>query len=331
MLPTSIRGVSRLPPAAASARLPVIFSPAYDCPEATSYPSTRKQAVVRRRLDEPDFSGRCEFIEGTPATAEQLALCHDPAYIRAVLDGAPQHLAESQGFDWSPAFARSVLAVNGGHLAACRLALERGLVLHLASGAHHARRESGFGFCTFNYLVWCPLALMNEARIARVLIVDLDTHQGDGAWLLTRKDRRFRCFDISGSSMGVPPHHEADGDYWLVGRDDFSREYFECLDPLPDVLDCFKPDLVEYQAGMDCYASDPMAHGVGLNRDGLRRRDRRVIRECRQRNIPTVVNLAGGYTTLDEVAELHLGTVCACLDAMHQRTNPPLDRKPHPV
>lgn len=260
---------------------------------------------------------RCSFHEGEPAFAAQIGLVHTPEYVRAILTGEPRALAESQEFQWSEKFACSVLAVNGGHLLACRLALEEGLSFHLASGGHHAHAGHGSGYCTFNYLAWCPMALMNEGLIQRVLIVDLDTHQGDGNWTLTRTDRRFRCFDISGCSMGVPPHHGEDGDYWLIrGRDSFGAKYMGCLAKLSEVMDRFRPDLVEYQAGMDVWESDPMMGGVGLSSAEIRKRDREVIGLCVRKKVPVVVNLAGGYSEMGVTVRLHFGTFLACMNGM---------------
>jgi len=302
--------------------LPVIYSPDYDCPEATTLLSTRKQAVVFDLIHASDLAKGCSFLEGEPATADQLQLIHTRKYVEAFLAGTPRGLAQSQRFDWSPKFARSVLAVNGGHLLACRQALQNGLSFHLASGAHHARAECGSDFCTFNYLAWCPKFMMQEGEIERTLIVDLDTHQGDGNWLLTRDDPRFRCFDISGCSMDVPPHHVADGDYWLIGKDRFSARYFEALKRLPCIIDDFKPDLIQFQAGMDCYEKDPMMDGNGgLTAEELARRDRFVIESCRERRLPLVVNLAGGYCDMKTTAKLHFQTFLICLASISGSPN----------
>lgn len=289
-------------------KLPVIYSPAYDCPEATDLPSTRKQALLHDMIRGSGMSEGCQFLTPEPADTGHLRLAHTEEYIHAFLTGEPRALAESQGFHWSEKFRDSVLAVNGGHLLACKVALDKGVAFHLASGAHHARRERGSGYCTFNYLAWCSLQLLQEQKLQRVLIVDLDTHQGDGTYTLTRDNPNTRCFDISGGDMGVPPHHESDGDYWLLGRESFSERYFEALGKLPAVLDAFEPDLVQYQAGMDCYEGDPVMEGVGLTKKELSDRDRIVIEMCREKGTPLVVNLAGGYCGLETVAQLHFQT-----------------------
>jgi acetoin utilization deacetylase AcuC-like enzyme len=130
----------------------------------------------------------------------QIAQVHDPAYVKAVRTGSPRNVVESEGFRWSPRFATSVVHIWEGHLKSCRLALDVGLVMHPVSGAHHADRESGSGFCTFNFLVGGGLALLQEGRIDRVAVIDLDAHQGDGTWRMVAGDERFGLFDISGGS-----------------------------------------------------------------------------------------------------------------------------------
>ena len=134
--------------------------------------STLKQArVVRAALDEGLLDIR-EVPFDSDATWTDIACVHAAEYVRAVRTGVPRALAESQGFDWSPAFAEAVALIWNGHIAACRLALGEPVIFHPVSGAHHAGRRHGTGFCTFNFLVGAGRRLLDAGLVRRVLVID---------------------------------------------------------------------------------------------------------------------------------------------------------------
>jgi len=249
---------------------------------------------------------------------------HDPRYVQAVLTGTPKRLAESQGFTWSPAFAESVLRIWSGHLAACRLALEEGLVLHPVSGAHHARRETGSGFCSWNFLVGAGTRMLSDGVVKRVAVIDLDAHQGDGTYALTKSNGNFSIFDLGANWVGVFENQRH-----LFADPADRQAYFGELAKLPAWLDRVRPDLVQYQAGMDPFEQDPVGGIPGMTEEALRERDRFVIHELRTRGIPTVVNFAGGYRP-GATEQLHLGTIetMAAMPGVLARERPsqPADR-----
>src|SRR5207253_5611435 len=129
----------------------VYYSPGY-VGSGYAFDTTRKARWVADSLPESPVPG-IELAAPVPLTREQVAEVHDPDYVRAVETGVPRDLAESQGFDWDPGLWPMVLATNGGAVAAARAALEQGVAGSLSSGLHHARRDRGAGFCTFNGLV----------------------------------------------------------------------------------------------------------------------------------------------------------------------------------
>jgi acetoin utilization deacetylase AcuC-like enzyme len=231
---------------------------------------------------------------------------HAGWYVDAVRTGEPLDLAQSQGFAWSPAFADSVARIWSGHVAACRLALARKLSFHPASGAHHAREKQGSGFCTFNYLVGAGKQLAEEGLVERVLVLDLDTHQGNGTFELSASDERFSLFDVGGASFGVNPREKGRHFIRLVKNE---KEYFAALEKLPAFLDAHRPSLIQYQAGMDCHESDPLGGVKGMTAERLAERDRMVFELAKARGIPICFNLAGGYQEDGTTVGLHIETV----------------------
>jgi acetoin utilization deacetylase AcuC-like enzyme len=273
------------------------------CTDAASTNSTTKQrTVVGLAMAEQLLELRAAPFDAGAAWAH-IATVHDPAFVEAVRTGRPLGLAQSQGFTWSPEFATAVARIWSGHIAACRMALGAGTVLHPVSGAHHAGFARGSGFCTFNYLVGAARALLADG-LERVAIVDLDAHQGDGTLELALREPGIALFDIAGSRWCQAPNNGR-VEYHLA-RD--AAAYRAALDRLPLFLDRVRPQLVQYQAGMDPFEDDGVGGIDGVDEAFLTERDRFVIEQVRSRGIPLVVNLAGGYVR--GVSErLHLNTI----------------------
>lgn len=289
--------------ARADASIPTIWSPEY-CVAAAPLSSTMKQTeVVHLALAEGLLDLREAHYD--PALVwRDIGRVHARRYIEAVRTGEPRDLAESQWFDWSPAFADSVARIWTGHRAASRLALVEGLVLHPVSGSHHARHDHGAAFCTFAFVVGASLGLLDEGQVERVLLLDLDAHYGDGHDALTSDDARFAHFDIATSGRRHV-RRETRG-VWVETPS--TVHYLDTLsDELPALLDRVQPDLVQYLAGVDCYEGDDLGGIPGMTAARLRDRDRFVLRELARRRLPTVISLAGGYSP--EFAELHVRTV----------------------
>ena len=245
--------------------------------------------MVRLALDEGLLD-----VRGVPfderETWADIATVHDPAYVDAVRTGNPLHLARSQGFEWSRAQAGAVALIWNGHIAACRLARSEGMVFHPVSGAHHAGSARGSGFCTFNFLAGAARAMLREG-LRQVAVVDLDYHQGNGTYELEAHNPGVALFDIAGERW-IDTRNDDRIEYHLV-RD--QAAYREALGRLPAYLDRVKPDLVQYQAGMDPFEEDPIGGIPGVSEAFLRWRDAFVVSQVRRRGIPLVVNLAGGY------------------------------------
>jgi len=288
-------------------RILTVWNKGYYCPEASNHLGTRKhREIVERALAEDLIELHEDTAFDEDSTWRAIAGVHDPAYVEAVRTGEPRSLAESQSFSWSPKLAQAVALIWSGHLLACRLALKSGLAFHPASGAHHATRAKGGGFCTFNDLVGSGRTLVADGTLSRVLIVDLDTHQGNGTWDLAKEDPRIALYDISGASFEVP-EVETDRLFFRLVRG--AESYFRMLEKLPQLLSSFRPELVQYLAGMDCHQHDDMGGIPGMTAERLAERDGFVLEAARQARVPLVLSPAGGYQKTGATVRLHLQTL----------------------
>jgi acetoin utilization deacetylase AcuC-like enzyme len=287
----SSRGLALSPPRSRK----VFYLPAY-ASAGYKFETTRKSRWIAESLAATPIPGLSLAAHQAITEAELLAV-HDLAYVTAVRTGEPRALAESQGFDWDPALWTMVLASNGGVLAAIDAALDDGVAGALASGLHHARRDRGAGFCTFNGLALGVRHAQSRGK-GRVLVLDLDAHCGGGTYSLIGHLEGVRHIDVSVSAYdGYTPtgDHRLD----LVKR---AEDYLPTVERRLQELDASPFDLCLYNAGMDPFEGCAIGGMDGMTRAILEARERMVFDWCRRRKIPVAFVLAGGYLgpSLDE-------------------------------
>ncbi|MBX3609916.1 MAG: histone deacetylase [Hydrogenophaga sp.] len=254
----------------------------------------------RLALDLPEVN----LSEALPATDGELALVHTPSYIQAVATGtlAPTMQREI-GFPWSPAMAeRARRSVGASVLAARRvMAQGGGVAANLAGGTHHAYADKGGGFCVFNDFAVAARLMQAEylrrhgsRAPLRVVIVDLDVHQGNGTARIFANDASVFTLSLHGAKNFPFRKEPSDLDVELPdGTGD--HDYLHALDLALDELDRrFEPGLVMYLAGADPHEGDRLGR-LKLSFDGLEARDRRVMDWAWQRSLPLVMAMGGGY------------------------------------
>jgi acetoin utilization deacetylase AcuC-like enzyme len=248
--------------------------------------------------------------EPPAATDEELARAHDPAYIEAVTTGTLDERAMRRiGFPWSPAMVERSRRSTGATIAACRSALAHGFGVNLAGGTHHAHHDFGEGFCVFNDAAVAARAMQAERLAARVLIVDLDVHQGDGTAAIVGDDPTIHTLSIHGRN-NFPFRKEASRQDVELDDGTGDEAYLATLRAaLPLALAASRPDLAIYLAGADPYVGDRLGR-LALSKDGLALRDAYVLETLRSADVPVAIAMAGGYAEdIDDVVDIHFATV----------------------
>jgi acetoin utilization deacetylase AcuC-like enzyme len=280
-----------------------------------------KYAALRERVaaELPDVS----LSEPPAATLAQLQLAHDTDYVRRVVAGALT--ADEQraiGFPWSPLMVERSRRSVGATLAACAAAAADGVAVNLAGGTHHAHRDRGQGYCVFNDLAIAAKALCRENDRARVAIIDLDVHQGDGTAAIHGGSDRIFTLSLHGSYNY--PARKVDG-HLDVGLPDGTGDqaYLEALDEaIAAMCARFAPSFVLFLAGADPHEGDRLGR-LRLTFDGLRARDARVFDLAARLRAPIAVTMGGGYGhDIAATVQVHLNTVGAALSHW-RRCRPP--------
>lgn len=284
------------------------------------YAAVRDGIVARGLLP----TGSLEEPERCERTA--LGLVHTAGYLDAVLDGTLQPAEIRRlGFPWSPALRERSLRTAQGTVEAARDALDEGLGINLAGGTHHAFADRGEGFCVFNDAAVAARVMLAERLARRVLIVDLDVHQGDGTAAILADEPAVHTLSMHARN-NFPFRKEASRlDVELDDRTGDCAYLATLRVVLPLALATSKPDLAIYLAGADPYEHDRLGR-LALTKRGLGVRDAYVLDTLQQADIPVAIAMAGGYAErIDDIVDIHFATVAVALER-HSPTEraPPL-------
>ncbi len=274
--------------------LHVVHHPAYVSP-ATPGSAYRfdKYGLVMDALRE---SGAAMTVHAPePMARAWVEAVHDPAYVADVLNlTVPADKARRIGFPITERVARRAMLSPGGTWAAARLARLHGYAANAAGGSHHALYDTGAGYCVFNDLAIAANRLIAEGEATRILILDLDVHQGDGtaALLADRAD----IFTLSIHAERNFPARKVRSTLDIALEDETGDDAYLAVlkDVVPRVLDGFAPDLILYQAGVDPHGDDRLGR-LAMTDAGLDARDRFVLRQARSRSVAVASTMGGGY------------------------------------
>ena len=279
-------------------------------PDGHRFPMA-KYRMIRDRLAE---TGKFELSPAPLADVEIIKRVHDPAYVDAVIGGTLPAAAQRRiGFPWSEGFVQRTLRSSGSTLAATGEALRTGWGGTLSGGTHHAFRAEGSGFCVFNDIAIAAQKLIEDGRVQRVAVIDLDVHQGDGTAEIF--NGRGDVFTLSVHCKVNFPFKKRTSVVDIELEEGLGdEEYVATLARvLPRVGD-FKPEFVFYQAGVDVLATDTLGK-LKLSPEGVRERDRRVFQFVKDLNVPVVVTQGGGYSKpIEATADAHANTFLAALE-----------------
>ena len=252
--------------------------------------SQLKQLLLTDKVATPE-----QFHTPEPPPTNWIELVHTPEYVQAYREGTLDSKAQRRiGLPWSPALVNRTCTAVGGTILTAQLALKYGLACNTAGGTHHAFPSYGSGFCIFNDLAISARVLQQLGLAQKILILDLDVHQGDGTAFIFQDDSSVFTFSMHCEVNFPGTKQKSDLDIPLpVGMDDDA--YLQTLAKyLPDLLSEIQPDLILYDAGVDPHASDRLGK-LALTDTGIYRREMQVLTTCVAAGYPVASVIGGGY------------------------------------
>ncbi len=234
-----------------------------------------------------------QIFPGPPAEIKDLLLAHDLRYLEGIKDGTlPAQELRPIGLPWSPGMFQRSLASVGGFIAATENAISDGFSALLAGGTHHAHRDRGEGYCVFNDFAVASLRLLTTGRLKKILIIDLDVHQGNGnSSILGGRDDVF-ILSLHGEKNYPFRKVKSHLDVALpegTGDELYLSELEKVMKHLPDA------DMILYQAGVDVLKEDKLGT-FAMTYEGIRHRDRMIFEYAKKRNLPLAMAIGGGYS-----------------------------------
>lgn len=243
------------------------------------------------------------------AHEDEVLLTHTPDYVHRMLH---LQLTDKEmrkiGFPLSQTLIDREFTIAGGTIQCCEYAFKYGAAFNTAGGTHHAYAGSGEGFCLLNDVAVAANVLLHKRQAQRILIVDLDVHQGQGTASIFEKEERVFTFSMHGKNNY--PLHKEKSDLDIELDDGTNGEtYYQILsDTLPKLMERINPDFAFYIAGVDVLESDRYGK-LKLSIADCAARDRFVFETLYKKQIPVVTTMGGGYSrSLKVIVDAHTNT-----------------------
>ncbi|WP_201533413.1 histone deacetylase family protein [Psychrobacter ciconiae] len=280
----------------------------YQVPEKHRFPMQKYTMIPERLLKEGTITAD-NFFAPKLLSEEEILTTHTAEYWHK-LKTQTLSVKEARpiGFEMTPE-----LVTRGRYIAhatyECALfAKQFGVAMNVAGGTHHAFADHGEGFCVFNDVCIASNLLLSRGEASRILIVDLDVHQGNGNAAIMKEEPRVFVFSIHGAKNYPFRKQISDLDIELA-NDTGDAEYLQILgDTLPKLISDFQPDLIFYQSAVDVLATDKLGK-LALTPEGCLARDEMVLTLAKDAQIPVAIVMGGGYSEdINDVVEAHCNT-----------------------
>ena len=290
--------------------LKIAFHPIYKhpLPEGHRFPMEKYELLPQQLL----YEGTCtpdNFFEPERPNDKYILAVHEPEYYYDLLNiTLDQRAARKIGFPLSEVLVERERLITDGTLKATKYALLHGIAMNIAGGTHHAYTNRGEAFCMLNDQAIGARYLQAIGLSKKILIVDLDVHQGNGTAEIFQNDKSVFTFSMHGKSNYPFRKEQSDLDIALENDTD-DDTYLKILkNTLPKLIDQQQPDFIFYLCGVDVVESDKLGK-LGMSIDGCKERDRFVLEQCKSNNIPVMCSMGGGYSPdIKTIVDAHANT-----------------------
>lgn len=290
--------------------LKIAFHPIYEhpLPEGHRFPMEKYGLLPQQLMHEGTCTAE-NFFEPEIPNDKYIVAVHSPEYFYDLLNMkiSPRE-ARKIGFPLSEDLVLRERIIADGTMRACEFALQHGIAMNIAGGTHHAYTDRGEAFCMLNDQAIGARYLQAKKQAQKILIVDLDVHQGNGTAEIFRNDTSVFTFSMHGANNYPFKKEKSDLDIPLEKAVD-DTEYLAILkDILPRLIATEKPDFIFYLSGVDVIANDKLGT-LALTVEGCRQRDEFVLETCNKLQIPVQCSMGGGYSPdIKTIVEAHSNT-----------------------
>ena len=277
--------------------LKIAYHPIYKhhLPDGHRFPMEKYDLLPQQLV----YEGTCNednFFEPEIPNNKYIFLVHDAAYVSDLLNiTLDQKAARKIGFPLSEELIAREMMIADGTMKASKFAIKYGVAMNIAGGTHHAFTNKGEGFCMLNDQAIGARYLQEKGLANKILIVDLDVHQGNGTAEIFQNNNTVFTFSMHGKS-NYPFHKEkSDLDIALENGTEDAAYLSILKETLPDLITKQQPDFIYYLCGVDVITTDKLGK-LSLTIKGCKERDRFVLQTCKDLSIPVMCSMGGGYS-----------------------------------
>ena len=290
--------------------LPIAFHPIFKhpLPEGHRFPMLKYELLPQQLVHE-GIAQKSDFFEPEIIPIETVLKVHTKEYVSDLLDlTLDPKAARKIGFPLSKELVERELRIAQGTIIGAEKAFETKVAFNIAGGTHHAYSNRGEAFCLLNDQAISAQYLLDKKLAKKVLIIDLDVHQGNGTAEIFQKNDKVFTFSTHGKSNY--PFKKETSDLDIAFEDNTSDEDFlkTISTIIPKLIEEQKPEFIFYLAGVDILASDKLGK-LGCSIEGCKKRDEIVFENCERYQIPVQVSMGGGYSPeIKTIIEAHTNT-----------------------
>lgn len=287
---------------------------AHPLPEGHRFPMLKYELIPEQLLHEGTITQQ-NLFNPEPVSEDIILLTHEKTYWEQLRDLTLSAKDQRRiGFPLNEQLLERELRITQGTIDAAHFAIDNGIAFNVAGGTHHAGSNWGEGFCLLNDQAITANYLLNKKLAKRILIIDLDVHQGNGTAEIFQNEPRVFTFSMHGdknfpfrkeiSSLDVPLNDGVQDEEYLSSLNVNLKKAFERA----------KPDFVFYLSGVDVLTTDKLGK-LALSKAACKERDRIVLQACKDKNIPVQVSMGGGYSVdIRDIVDAHCNTYRLAFD-----------------
>lgn len=286
--------------------IPVLYHPSYsalELPENHRFP-IQKYSLIYDFIS-TELQDKFHFVTPQSATLAQINKVHDSEFVAQFINGSLDSKAIRKiGFPWSSALVERTLYSIGASIQGAEIALKTKLACQISGGYHHSFPNFGSGFCIFNDLVIAARQLIDKSLCDKVVILDLDVHQGDGSAVCAKNFDDIITISLHCQQNFPAKKQHSDYDFAL-DKETNTQAYLNALQQCFLSILSEQPDIVLYNAGADIFSHDELGY-FDISLAGVKQRDSHVVHFCRQNDIPLFTVSGGGYQRdVTNLVEVH--------------------------
>jgi acetoin utilization deacetylase AcuC-like enzyme len=296
----------------------IAYHPIYQhpLPVGHRFPMEKYELIPRQLLYEGVIS-ESQIHAPLPCHHDILTTTHTQKYVENVANGTldESHIRKI-GFPWSKALYEREIMICQGTIDCALYAIKNGVALNVAGGTHHAFADKGEGFCLFNDMAVAANYLLTNKLCSKILIIDLDVHQGNGTASIFKQNKSVYTFSMHGQNNYPFFKEESDCDVPLpnnIGDDEYLKLLYTNLQ---QIISNHEPEFVFYLSGVDILKTDRFGK-LNITLEGCMQRDKLVFENCKKHDLPVAIAMGGGYSPqISDIVNAHVNTFKAAIDIL---------------